>query len=233
MNDEEILELFSLRSENAISETRRKYGNFCSKIIYNILENREETEECENDVIDVKLRAFSQMKMYICCLIAGCCYIIAALLDIGKMFYDFPFVQNLKWIIVIIARFVIFALALSGATCNWDFWNRLYKCLKKPYEDNNEEEEWDEIKKMEPYKRMPKLMIFFIIVLICGVIGFALDVVVSLFYRKNGNGSGSSGQGANTGKTCENAPSEMKEMKNNEQQVQGDVVPVQGKGAEV
>ena len=50
MNDEEILDLFSLRSENAISETRRKYGSFCSRIIYNILENREETEECENDV---------------------------------------------------------------------------------------------------------------------------------------------------------------------------------------
>lgn len=50
MNDDDILELYALRSENAISETRLKYGNFCSRIIYNILGNREETEECENDI---------------------------------------------------------------------------------------------------------------------------------------------------------------------------------------
>lgn len=49
MNDQEILELFTLRSENAISETKLKYGYYCRKIISNILASREETEECEND----------------------------------------------------------------------------------------------------------------------------------------------------------------------------------------
>lgn len=50
MNDDEILDLFALRSESAIIRTREKYGRYCTKIIYSILGNREETEECENDV---------------------------------------------------------------------------------------------------------------------------------------------------------------------------------------
>jgi len=45
--DEEIVELYWQRSESALSETAAKYGDYCSYIAYNILYNREDTEECE------------------------------------------------------------------------------------------------------------------------------------------------------------------------------------------
>jgi len=47
--DEEIVELYWQRSESALSETAAKYGDYCSYIAYNILYNREDTEECVND----------------------------------------------------------------------------------------------------------------------------------------------------------------------------------------
>lgn len=49
MDDREILELFSLRSEKAIEEISRKYGGYCFGIAKNILGNDEDTEECVND----------------------------------------------------------------------------------------------------------------------------------------------------------------------------------------
>ena len=49
MKDEEIVELYFSRSENAISETALKYGNYCSYISQNILHSKEDAEECVND----------------------------------------------------------------------------------------------------------------------------------------------------------------------------------------
>ena len=49
MNDNEIIELYFARAENAISETDKKYGAYCRGITYNILGNREDSEECVND----------------------------------------------------------------------------------------------------------------------------------------------------------------------------------------
>ena len=49
MEDFKIIELFFLRSENAISETERKYGRYLSKIAYNILFDLEDSKECVND----------------------------------------------------------------------------------------------------------------------------------------------------------------------------------------
>lgn len=49
MNDREIVNLYWQRSEQAISETERKYGSYCHIIAYNILENSEDSEECVND----------------------------------------------------------------------------------------------------------------------------------------------------------------------------------------
>lgn len=49
MKDEEIVELYFSRSENAISETALKYGNYCKYISQNILHSKEEAEECVND----------------------------------------------------------------------------------------------------------------------------------------------------------------------------------------
>ncbi len=49
MNDNEIIELYYNRSENAISETANKYGRYCKKISFDILRNEEDVEECLND----------------------------------------------------------------------------------------------------------------------------------------------------------------------------------------
>lgn len=49
MNDQSIIELFFLRSEAAINETDKKYHDYCSKIGINILNDRQDTEECIND----------------------------------------------------------------------------------------------------------------------------------------------------------------------------------------
>ncbi len=49
MEDELIVELYWKRSENAISESRTKYGRYCGAIADNILHSREDTEECLND----------------------------------------------------------------------------------------------------------------------------------------------------------------------------------------
>lgn len=49
MEDGQIVELYWSRSERAISETAAKYGSYCFSIARNILENREDSEECVND----------------------------------------------------------------------------------------------------------------------------------------------------------------------------------------
>ena len=49
MDDKQILELYSERSETAISETADKYGKYCHYIAYNILYNIQDSEECVND----------------------------------------------------------------------------------------------------------------------------------------------------------------------------------------
>ena len=49
MEDKQIVELYWARSERAISETKQKYGRYCRSIAYNILHNREDSEECVND----------------------------------------------------------------------------------------------------------------------------------------------------------------------------------------
>lgn len=47
--DNEIIQLFFDRDEQAITETSVKYGSYCSSIAMNILKNREDAEECVND----------------------------------------------------------------------------------------------------------------------------------------------------------------------------------------
>ncbi len=49
MDDNKIIELYFARDEKAISETKAKYGKYCLKIACNVLGNREDAEECEND----------------------------------------------------------------------------------------------------------------------------------------------------------------------------------------
>lgn len=49
MDDDKIIELFFLRSEQAVTELSFKYGAICRKIAFNILNNLEDAEECVND----------------------------------------------------------------------------------------------------------------------------------------------------------------------------------------
>jgi len=49
MDDQQIIDLYFDRNEQAISETDMKYGKLCHNIAYNILSNREDSEECVND----------------------------------------------------------------------------------------------------------------------------------------------------------------------------------------
>lgn len=49
MEDSGIVELYFVRSEDAIAETRRKYHPYCTKIAYSILASLDDTEECVSD----------------------------------------------------------------------------------------------------------------------------------------------------------------------------------------
>ena len=49
LEDNRIIELFFERSEAAISETEKKYGQYCRYIAYRILENEEDAKEIVND----------------------------------------------------------------------------------------------------------------------------------------------------------------------------------------
>ena len=50
MDDKDIITLFQLRSEKAIDELSKKYGRLCMYIADNILHNKDDSEECVNDV---------------------------------------------------------------------------------------------------------------------------------------------------------------------------------------
>ena len=58
MEDSQIIDLYFDRKEAAIAETDQKYGAYCRSIAWNILQNREDSEEC---VSDTWLRAWNAM----------------------------------------------------------------------------------------------------------------------------------------------------------------------------
>ncbi len=49
MDDKTIVDLYWQRSEQAISETDRKYGTYCRSIARNIVNAEEDAQECVND----------------------------------------------------------------------------------------------------------------------------------------------------------------------------------------
>lgn len=49
IQDDAIIEMFFERSEDAIRELDTKYGKACFKLSYNIVNNRQDAEECVND----------------------------------------------------------------------------------------------------------------------------------------------------------------------------------------
>ena len=58
MLDEQIIDLYWARSEDAITETQSKYGRLCHTIAYNILKSIEDSQECVNDTY---LKAWNSM----------------------------------------------------------------------------------------------------------------------------------------------------------------------------
>ena len=58
MNDQQIIDLYWARNEQAITETEDKYGSYCRTVAWNILQNKQDTEECVNDTW---LRAWNAM----------------------------------------------------------------------------------------------------------------------------------------------------------------------------
>ena len=49
MEDNQIIELYFRRDESALTETAKKYGTFCLCIAMNVLNVKEDAEECVND----------------------------------------------------------------------------------------------------------------------------------------------------------------------------------------
>ena len=49
MEDSKIIELYHKRDENAIAQTKEKYGMLLRSLAFRILSNSEDAEECEND----------------------------------------------------------------------------------------------------------------------------------------------------------------------------------------
>jgi RNA polymerase sigma-70 factor (ECF subfamily) len=49
LKDTEIIELYWDRQESAITETQKVYGKYCYSIAFNILHDREDSDECVND----------------------------------------------------------------------------------------------------------------------------------------------------------------------------------------
>lgn len=49
LDDSEIVGMLLDRDENALDALDKKYGRYCAAVARNILENREDTEECVND----------------------------------------------------------------------------------------------------------------------------------------------------------------------------------------
>lgn len=49
MEDTAIIQLFFQRAEQAIEEVQSKYGDFCRRVAMNLLQQKEDAEECVND----------------------------------------------------------------------------------------------------------------------------------------------------------------------------------------
>ena len=49
MDDQVIVEQYWQRSEQALTETARKYGGYCHSVAMRILQNKSDAEECVND----------------------------------------------------------------------------------------------------------------------------------------------------------------------------------------
>lgn len=54
MQDQQIVDLYWERNEEAIRQTEEKYGPYLSKVAYNILADHEDSRECVNDTCRIR-----------------------------------------------------------------------------------------------------------------------------------------------------------------------------------
>lgn len=69
MKDENIVELYWQRSEDAIKETSAKYQAYLTKIAYNILSDFEDSRECINDTYLAAWNSMPEHRRVFCLLI--------------------------------------------------------------------------------------------------------------------------------------------------------------------
>ena len=51
MNDDQIVALYYARDERAITKSSEKYGVYCTNIAQNILQNLQDSEECDHPLL--------------------------------------------------------------------------------------------------------------------------------------------------------------------------------------
>ena len=74
INDNDIIDLFFYKNEQAISDTDKKYGSLCRKIAYNILSDYDEASACVNASYfnlwsSIPPNKPSSLKAYICSIV--------------------------------------------------------------------------------------------------------------------------------------------------------------------
>ena len=67
IDDEKIIDLFFERSEQGIRELDNKYGAVCHNLSYNIVNNRQDAEECVNDAYSARGMPFPRRGRTRCC----------------------------------------------------------------------------------------------------------------------------------------------------------------------
>ena len=67
IDDEKIIEMFFERSEQGIRELDIKYGKICHNLSYNIVNSRQDAEECVNDAYSARGMPFPRRGRTRCC----------------------------------------------------------------------------------------------------------------------------------------------------------------------
>lgn len=71
MEDAEIVELYWARNEDAIAETKTKYGAYLQKVAYNILGDMEDSRECVSDTLLAAWRSMPDNRPQVLCTYLG------------------------------------------------------------------------------------------------------------------------------------------------------------------
>lgn len=206
------------------------FGNKVKQAVFDAFPNSAiEAEKTFCKILGKKYGTKGEKMMYILCILITIPYLIAFIMGIIKLFKSDWCCQKLRWILIIIGRIIIFILAFAGTLgkkyfllflAHYEFYKKAHDCFKGRYDYFDD--------KIYPWKYTKKLITYFIIVLIFGLIGTVLDCIVSILYRRNAAPKGSSHL-PDESRSVAPSGREMKE-RNKEQgnnNIQGEVVNVQ------